>query len=113
MAYPFERAEGLTQEQSDILRELNSFHLFSQTDLWKNLCEKMQSMVEEAQEALLGCHPALGAEKRGILSIRWQQREAMRRGIIEYVTSQLNAREQMLEEIKEQNEHNSDPRSNN
>lgn len=115
MAYPFQEQEGLTKEQSEVLRELNSFKLVTETTAWGKIKEKIVSLVEEAQEELLGCAPDTGNEARSILSIRWQQREAMKRELLNFIDSQLTFRDRMIEEIKEQHEytdHSGDPGNN-
>jgi DNA-directed RNA polymerase subunit F len=117
MAYPFQQSEGLTREQAEILRELNSFKQVSESAAWVKIKEKIQSMVDEAKEDLLGCPPDTCNEGRSILSIRWQQREAMSRELTNFVESQLQERNILLVEIKEQengdtDDHSGDPGSN-
>jgi hypothetical protein len=107
MPVPFAQPEGLTQEQAEMLRELNSFKQVSETAAWKKIQEKIAEMVEEAKEELLGCPPETTTEQRGVMSIRWQQREAMARGLSQFVDVQVREHSKLLEEIKEQHEHNS------
>ena len=110
MAYIRQEQEGLTDEQAEILRELNSFHQVSETVAWKQIRARLELHADEAREALMDCLASL--EQRGVLALRWQQREATKRDILGFMDSQLSQREKLLEEIKEQNEHSTDDARN-
>ena len=112
MAYPTAFDEGLTKAQAEALRELNSFQQVSQSDAWKLIQAKAVELVDEAKEEMLGCAPETTLEQRGILQIRWQQREAMWRALESFVNSQLEDRERLIEELKEQDEHSSNDSGN-
>lgn len=115
MAYPFQQPEGLTQDQAEILRELNSFQQVSDSVAWKKVIERLKGNTAEALEEMLGCAPDTPLEQRGVLQMRWQQREAIQRDLLSFVDAQLNERQKLIEEIKEQiDEHNpGDPGTDN
>ena len=103
MAYPFQRETGLTQEQADVLRELNSFAQFSASDVWQKLKKRLQQQADEASEELLGCPIQYTLAQRGVLAIRWQQRVAIQRDLIAFVESHLDERQKLIDEIGAQN----------
>lgn len=107
MAYIYQPQEGLTREQAEMLRELNSFQQVSDSAAWKKLRERLDATVDESREECLGCAPETTMEQRAILQMRWQQREAIRRDLLAFMDSHVEHRKQLLDELKEQNEYTS------
>lgn len=107
MAYPFQQVEGLTQEQVDILRELNSFKLVGESSAWEKIIGRLKANVDEALEEMMGCGPETTLDQRGVLQLRWQQREAIRRDLLAFMQSNLDERQRVIDEIKEQHEYTS------
>ena len=60
----------------------------------------MESLVEEAHEDCFGAVFASSEVKSAFLT-RWQQREAMRRGVMDYIEQCDRERQRILEEIAE------------
>ena len=108
MAYPIPQQEGITKEQAEILRELNSFHQVSESAAWKLIFESLQKTVDVARDELLACEADADMASRSVLALRWQEREAIRRGLVKFMDSHLEERNRILEEIKEQHEYTDD-----
>ena len=107
MAYPFEQVSGLTKEQAETLRELNSFAQISDSAAWKKVLACLDETVETAKKELLGYE--LGSvEQVGILALCWRERELVRRGLVQFVENHVSERQKLLEELKEQDGNNSD-----
>lgn len=113
MAFPFQQEESLTKEQSEILRELNSFQQVSSSHAWQRIKDRLQADVDEAQEELLGCKPDVTLEQRGLMALRWQQRIAIQRDLLAFVDEALAQRDRLLEDIKEASDEHSTDAGNN
>lgn len=113
MAYPFEQPQGMTQEQAEALRELNSFAVMSDSAAWKKIIASLDETVSTAQKELLGSDSGR-LEELGILALCWRERELVRRGLIQFVENHIEERQKLLDELKEQNgDSTNDTRNNN
>jgi shikimate kinase len=61
----------------------------------------MQGFVDEAHEEMLAVKPTDSDATKAAYLVRWQQREAMYRGITDYVAQCDQDRQRILEEIEE------------
>lgn len=69
---------------------------------WKRIHALLEELVEEAHEDMFG---ALGTlEDRGVLTLRWQQREAMKRAVENYISDCISKRANILDEIARREE---------
>lgn len=69
----------------------------------------MEGFIEEAHEDMIGLPPEASDHAKAAYLDRWRQREAMYRGLSDYV-AQCNAeRTRILEEIKEREDKQNQP----
>jgi hypothetical protein len=91
----------LDPEEVKQLHEVREVCNTSYTVGWTGyLLPKIKEFVEEAHEDMLGAVHASDAVMGGFTK-RWVQREAMLRGILEYVARCEDDRKRILQEIEE------------
>ena len=90
----------LERTELQLLAELREIHHTTNTAGWTRLRTLIEGFVDEAHEDMLGAVFA-SAEVKAAYLTRWQQREAMRRGIMDYIAQCDRERNRILEEIEE------------
>lgn len=91
---------SLDPQEAQQLAELREVFQTTNTAGWHRIKKLMEALVEEAHEAMIGnisSDPMMYMR----LQLRWQQREAMLRGVLEYIGSCDKQRKLILEEIAE------------
>jgi len=94
MTYALDAVEALQ------LAELREIYQTTNTAGWQRLKQLMESLVEEAHEAMIG---NISSDPMTYMrfQLRWQQREAMLRGVLDYIGNCERDRKRILEEIQE------------
>lgn len=85
-----------------------SYFELTQLTSWKDLQERLQGLVDQAQQELFSSR-AVDVNQIIEEKLRWQQRLLMQQAIRSIVESQLKLRDDILEELKSEdlNEHDS------
>lgn len=91
--------QPLTTEELQHLAELREVCQTTDSPGWMRVVEQMQASVLEAHEAMIGntSHDPMSYMH---LQLRWQQREAMLRGVQQYVHDCNEQKHSLLEQIK-------------
>lgn len=95
----------LEAEEKKALREAQYFESLSHSPAWPKLKEYMQALVDEASEAMAG---NISNEPMTYMrfQIRWQQRQAMMRAVIQYVDTMVETKKELVQRAtEEQNEY--------
>lgn len=84
-----------------------SYFTMSESSAWKDLMERVQALVDQAQQDHFS---DVETDPAKIIAgkLRWQQRLLAKQAILQIVQGQLDTRESILEEMKGQDEHNPD-----
>jgi hypothetical protein len=102
--------EDIEQGSEDIqaLALAQSYFVLSESAAWKDLMGRVQALVDQAQQELFS-DMSPEANQIVLLKTRWQQRLMTQQAMFAIVKSQLDARTNILEEMKEStNEHYTD-----
>ena len=91
---------ALDPQEAHQLAELREVYQTTNTAGWIRIKKLMESLVEEAHE---DCFKAVfaSAEVKAAFLTRWQQREAMMRGVLDYIGNCEKQRKEILAEIAE------------
>jgi len=91
---------ALDPVEAQQLAELREIYVTVSTAGWQRIKKLMEAQVEDAHEDMVGnisSDPMMYMR----LQLRWQQREAMLRGVLEYIGNCDKQRKMILEEIAE------------
>jgi hypothetical protein len=91
---------GLDPQEERQLAELREVFQTTNTAGWQRIKNLMLQLVDDAHEDMVGnlsSDPMMYMR----LQLRWQQREAMMRGVLDYIGNCDKQRKQILEEIAE------------
>lgn len=98
----------LERTELQLLAELREVYQTVNSAGWQRIQKLMESQVAEAHEDMLGAVFATAEVKAAYLT-RWQQREAMCRGILDYIAQCDRERKRILEEIEEREKQRTNP----
>jgi len=90
----------LDKTEAQELAELREIYQTTNSAGWVRIKDLMQGLVDEAHEDMIGntsAEPMTYMHKQ----LRWQQREAMMRGVLDYIAQCDHDRKRILDEITE------------
>lgn len=98
------RPQPLTPDELAHLAEIREVTNTVQTAGWQHILRQVERFSEEAHEDMLASVPSDTADTKANLLLRWQQREAILRGIRQYIAECESEKQQLLEQFKLQQE---------
>jgi hypothetical protein len=107
MAVPQSDTEVSANDDLEKLALAQSYFTMSESSAWKDLMERVQALVDQAQQELFSSRE-FDATRIVEEKLRWQQRMLVKQAILQIVQGQLVTRESILEEMKGIDEHTND-----
>lgn len=92
--------QPLTTEELQHLAELRDVCATTDSAGWLHVLSQVQKWVNEAHEDMVGAKPDDTDRTKANLLDRWQQREAILRGIKQYADDCQDQKQMLLEQIK-------------
>jgi hypothetical protein len=85
----------LSEAEYQSLVECEGFYRFSEQAEWKQLCEFLRELVEDAEHDLSDCLSSDPAVSHA-LRLTWQARKAMMQAVIGFVDARVEERQQLI-----------------
>ena len=92
-------SQPLTAEELQHLAELREVCNTADSPGWMHVLKQVQKWVDEAHEDMVGAKPGDTDRTKANLLDRWQQREAIKRGILQYAQDCQDQKQMLLEQI--------------
>ena len=104
----FSEAGELTQEEQESILLAKSFKQLVDMPAWKTILDFLEELIEQTREDMLG-ELSGNRERREFLLSRWQQRETVKRALVQLVESYGQEFEQLVRQLTEETDEHPDP----